>query len=107
MTNAEGQYELPHREPGAAGDRLRAVAWIHALADWFVEHPEVPAPEDVHATFRVDTVGDLAVHAHNLNVEPYSDGRQLSITVAGSPRAEDGHTWVQVYGCVRQSDRPL
>lgn len=96
---------LPQREPGAAAARLRAIAAIHALAEWFVEHPDVPAPEDVHATFRVDTIGELAVHAHLLDEQPYAGGRQFGIVVAGSPI--EGDVYVQVFGAVRRPDQPF
>lgn len=96
---------LPQREPGTAGRRLRAIAAIHALADWFADHPDVPAPEDVHATFRVDTIGELAVHAHRLGTEPYAEGMQIGMIVAGSPG--EGEAFIQVFGAVRRADRPL
>ncbi len=38
---------LDQRIPGKAGDRVRAIAAIHAIAEFFAEHPEIPVPNAI------------------------------------------------------------
>lgn len=95
---------LPQREPGAAGQRLRAIAAIHALADWYALHPDVPAPANVSATSFADSVGHVAALAFQLGEQPYADGRQFDVAVTGS--GEDECRAVAIVA-VRRADRAL
>jgi hypothetical protein len=95
---------LPQRDPGAAGQRLRAIAAIHALADWYVEHPDVPAPSSVTAYSYVRSVGDVAALAVQLGEHPYLDGEQFDVSV--TPSGEDD-CWAGVTIRCRRADRPL
>lgn len=43
MTQATEVEELPGREPG----RAAKIAAIHALAEWYADHPEIDMPDDI------------------------------------------------------------
>lgn len=95
---------LPQRDPGTAGQRLRAIAAIHALADWYTLHPDVPAPSSVTATSDADGVGHVAALAFQLGEQPYAGGTQFDVSV--TPSGED-ECWASVIVSVRRADRAL
>jgi hypothetical protein len=52
---------LVRRIPGAAKsgiDRATFIASLHAVADYFAEHPEIPTPHDVVMTHRTTIVDE-------------------------------------------------
>lgn len=53
------RFSLPLREAG----RARRIAAIHALANFYAEHPEIPAPAVVRAHTYVDSLEELEVLA--------------------------------------------
>lgn len=66
MTQASNTTELPGRQPG----RAARIAALFMLAQWFVEHPEIPMPTSVIATWITDAQDEpdqatryAAVHA--------------------------------------------
>lgn len=66
MTQASTTTELPGRQPG----RAARIAALFMLAQWFVEHPEIPMPTSIIATWVTDAQDEpdqatryAAVHA--------------------------------------------
>lgn len=51
------QAETP--DPG----RTRAIAALHAFADWLAEHPEVPAPTDLNSYLHLPAADVASVDA--------------------------------------------
>lgn len=78
---AERFGPLPQRDPGTAGDRTRAIAGIHALADWFATHSSVPVPWYVTANVGLP-MDELAELAHVLGQPVYAEGRQFNYVIS-------------------------
>lgn len=69
-----------------AGDRVRMIAAIHALADFFRDHPAVPLPYSVVAYATTTDPAELEQLAAWFEVEPYGDDReQLNLMPVESP----------------------
>lgn len=67
--------------PDTVGDRARRIAALHALADFFAEHPEYPLDRmrvDVHADVPGKKTGAAARHSvaewANANSAQYTEG---------------------------------
>lgn len=104
MTNANEVAEITAERFGQpAGDRVRAIAAIHALADFYRDHPDFPVPHSVVATSAVEGAERIEGLAAWMEVPAYgsdADGRPLQLDVALTNGYETG-----LYVLVRVADR--
>ena len=102
---AERFGPLAQRNPGAAGDRVRAIAAIHALAEFFVQHPDVPVPTSVTAYVYTADDAETRRLAEMLGEGAYgASATQFDHTIA---EHVGSLVWAQVVVSARQPDRPL
>lgn len=94
---------LPQREPGNAGGRARAVAGIHALADFLLEHPDIPTPYAVHVYCTVPHTLMLEQLGEHFGVEPW---RPEGVAKQIALRAVEPSAYA-ILVSVKPEDRPL
>lgn len=94
-----------------ATDRAHAIAAIHALADFYTAHPDVPRPWLVRAHSNAADTAELQRIADEHRATMYGRGPQIDISVVrgrGGADPADGPTWVEVIVSVpAEGDQPL
>lgn len=104
---AGDESPLPTRTPG----RAQIIAAIHAYADWLAEHPEIPAPEMIHASHHVHD-GSLPERIDQVDRFAYAqevEARRLENTVyATLPVMDKGAHGVAIWHDIQtHTERPL
>lgn len=94
---------LPVRVPGQAMARQDAIDSIRALADFFVDHPDVPAPVTVTARCPASDENQVQQVAGLLSEDTYGTFPQMDHTVT----TLDSGCWAQVVVHAPAPDRPL
>lgn len=90
MTQATTTSELPGHKPG----RAAKIAAIHALADWYTDHPDVEMPTDINASV-VHHRPTLAEYGEPRLDEPARVDRVLQFAAVHGGRPFEGDTSVQ------------
>lgn len=95
---------LPQRTPGAALQRQARIDSIHALADFYAVHPEVPLPSLVVGNSYVDSHHDLLALAARLGAETFGDGTVMDHDIT---RLDTGTWTIARVAFAESPERPL
>ena len=98
---AERFGEQPAITPLLEESRSRTIAALHAIAFFFVDHLDVPAPHNVHLHCDVATRAELEQLALDHHTIVYGDRPQVSI------RLELPGIHATVIAALTPEDRPL
>jgi len=83
-------------------NRSRAIAALHAIAFFFVDHLDVPTPRNVHLHVDVASRAELEALAVAHHTTVYGDRPQVSIRIELIPGM-----WATVLASIPQEDKPL
>lgn len=80
MTQASNTAELPGRRPGRAAQAAALFMFVH----WLIEHPEIPMPTDIMATWRLEPGDEIDQATRYAAVTAVAE--QLDATQYGTER---------------------